>query len=353
MPGAATESANMALEIDGRPVGTGHPAFVIAEIGSNHNGELELAYELIDAAANAGVDAVKFQTFRAEDHYSKHTPGFSYLQNTDTFSLIESLEIDRSWHALLMKRCADAGVTFLSSPCDADAIDELTELGMAAYKIASFDLPDADLIGHAARAGKPMILSTGMADWDDILTGVTACRAEDNDQIVLLQCTSLYPAPPHLSNLRAMSAMSSAFGTVAGYSDHTEGDHIALAAVAMGASVIEKHFTLDRQMKGPDHPFAIEPAELASMMARLRDIEAATGDGRKEGPRSEEKEMFEKGRRSLHANRNIAKGETVTRDMLTVKRPGLGISPALRDAVVGRTAKIDIEADHWITWDMI
>ena len=353
MPGSAANSANMSVMIDSRLVGAGHPTFVIAEIGSNHNGDLELAYELIDAAAKAGVDAVKFQTFRAENLYSRHTPGFSYLQNTDTFSLIESLEIDRSWHALLMKRCDDAGVTFLSSPFDPDAIDELTELGMAAYKIASFDLPDADLIGHAARAGKPVILSTGMADWDDILTGVTACRTEGNDQVVLLQCTSLYPAPAHLSNLRAMSAMADAFGAVAGYSDHTEGDHISLAAVAMGASVIEKHFTLDRRMKGPDHPFAIEPDELTNMMSRLRDIEAAIGDGRKEGPRSEEKEMFDKGRRSLHANRKIAKGETVTRDMLTVKRPGLGISPALRDVVVGRTARVDIDADHWITWDMI
>ena len=192
-----------------------------------------------------------------------------------------------------------------------------------------------------------------MADWADIQAGVAACRAENNNDIILLQCTSLYPAPPELSNLRAMETMATAFGTVTGYSDHTQGDHIALAAVAMGASVIEKHFTLDRNLEGPDHPFAIEPAELSLMMSRLREIEAAIGDGRKEGPRAEEQEMFDKGRRSLHARVAIPSGETITADMIAVKRPGLGISPKLREQIVGRKARVDIEADHWITWEMI
>ncbi len=346
-------SPSQTLNIGGRVVGLGHPAFVIAEIGSNHNGDMDLARWLIDSAAAAGVDAVKFQTFRAADHYSKHTPGFGYLDNTDTYKLIESLEIDRTWHAPLKAYCDDAGVVFLSSPCDAEAIAELTDLEMAAFKIASFDLPDTQLIRQAARSGRPVILSTGMADWADIRAGVTACRAEGNNDVVLLQCTSLYPAPPELSNLQAMQEMGAAFGAITGYSDHTEGDHISLAAVAMGASVIEKHFTLDRTLEGPDHPFAIEPAELSLMMTRLRDIEAAIGDGRKEGPRAEEQEMFEKGRRSLHARVEISTGQLITGDMLTIKRPGLGISPTLREQVVGRKAQVDIEADHWITWDMI
>lgn len=350
MPG---ETVGATVRIAERTVGAGHPAYVIAEVGSNHNGDFDVARRLIDTAAAAGVDAVKFQTFRASDHYSRRTPGFGYLDNTDTYSLIESLELDRSWHAPLKSHCEGAGVTFLSSPCDAEAIDELTTLGMAAFKVASFDLPDTGLVGHAARSGRPVILSTGMACWADIQAGVGACRAANNDQIVLLQCTSLYPAPAALSNLCAMHAMRRAFGTVVGYSDHTEGDHVALAAVAMGASVIEKHFTLDRTMDGPDHPFAIEPAELGAMMRRLREVESAIGDGRKEGPHAEEREMFEKGRRSLHARRAIASGQTITEEMLAVKRPGFGIAPSMRDIVVGRAARTDIEPDQWITWDMI
>jgi sialic acid synthase SpsE len=346
-------SASHLINIGGRLVGSGCPAFVIAEIGSNHNGDMDMARRLIDSAAAAGVDAVKFQTFRAAKHYSKHTPGFGYLDNTDTYKLIESLEIDRGWHAPLKACCDDAGVVFMSSPCDDEAIAELTELEMAAFKIASFDLPDTQLIRQAARSGRPVVLSTGMADWSDIQAGVDACRAENNNDIILLQCTSLYPAPPDLSNLRAMETMAAAFGTVTGYSDHTQGDHIALAAVAMGASVIEKHFTLNRNLEGPDHPFAIEPAELSLMISRLREIEAAIGDGRKEGPRAAEQEMFDKGRRSLHARVAIPSGETITADMIAVKRPGLGISPKLHEHVVGRKARVDIEADHWITWDMI
>lgn len=236
-------------------------------------------------------------------------------------------------------------MVFLSSPCDVEAIADLTDLGMAALKIVSFDLPDTELVRLAARSGRPVILSTGMG-WADIQVGVAACRAEDNDNVVLLQCTSLYPAPPELSNLEAIQAMGAAFGTITGYSDYTEGDHISLAAVAMGASAIEKHFTLGRTFERPDHPFAIEPAELSLMMTRLRGVENAIGDGRKEGPRAEEQATFEKGRRSLRARVAIPCGQMITDDMLTIKRPGLGISPSLRGQAVGRNTHVDIEADH-------
>jgi sialic acid synthase SpsE len=345
--------AHKELRIGRQAVGDGHPCFVIAEIGSNHNHDFDLARRMIDAAAAAGVDAVKFQTFRAAQHYSRKTPGFAYLQNTDTFNLIRSLELDRSWHAPLKAHAESAGVEFLSSPCDPEAVRELDLLGMSAFKVASFDLPDTALIRQMAGSGRPVILSTGMADWMDIQRGVDACAQAGNRQVVLLQCTSLYPAPAGLSNLRAMQAMRSAFDCVVGYSDHTEGDHVSLAAVALGAAVIEKHFTLDRGLPGPDHSFAIEPDELGRMMRRLREIEAALGDGAKAGPRQEEMEMFEKGRRSIHAAVDIAAGTRIEDAMLTVKRPGLGISPALRTQVVGRTARRDIEADQWIAWDMI
>ena len=341
------------IEIGGVPVGDGQRCFVVAEVGSNHNRDFDLARRLIDAAAEAGVDAVKVQTFRADSHYSRKSPGFTYLEGVDTYSLIKSLELDRSWHEPLKEHAEARGLVFFSSPCDPEAVAELEALDVAAYKVASFDLPDIDLIRLMAETGKPVILSTGMADWMDIQRAVDACRDAGNNAVVLLQCTSLYPAPAELSNLRAMAAMRAAFGTLVGYSDHTRGDHVALAAAALGASVIEKHFTLDRTLSGPDHRFAIEPPEMGEMMRRLREVEAALGDGAKAGPRQAEREMFEKGRRSLHARVPIAKGTTIAADMLTVKRPGLGISPSLRDKVVGRRARTDIDADQWITWDMI
>lgn len=341
------------LIIGKRRVGGEQPCFVIAEIGSNHNQNLDTARRLIDEAAAAGVDAVKFQTFRADSHYSRKTPGFSYLQGADTHALIKSLELDRNWHAPLKEHAESRGVEFLSSPCDAEAIAELTALGMSAYKVASFDLPDTELIELIARSGKPVILSTGMANRTDIQLGVEACRHVGNSQLILLQCTSLYPAPAELSNLRAMATMRAEFDCIVGYSDHTMGDHVPLAAVALGASVLEKHFTLDRGLPGPDHPFAMEPAELRSMMQRLRDVEASLGDGAKAGPRPAELEMYEKGRRSIHARTNIRSGVVITADMLAVKRPGLGIPPSLKSQIVGRVARQDIEADQWITWEMI
>jgi sialic acid synthase SpsE len=334
-------------------VGDGQPCFIIAEIGSNHDNNLDQARKLIDEAAKAGVDAVKFQTFRAAEHYSRYTPGFEYLDSQNTFELIKSLEMDRSWHAVLKEHAEAQGVAFFTSPCDPDAVAELAALEAPAYKVASFDLPDVELIGQMARTGKPVILSTGMANREDIQRGVQACRSNGNEQVVLLQCTSLYPAPADLSNLRAMATMRADFDCLAGYSDHTEGDSVAVASVAMGACMIEKHFTLDSSLPGPDHTFAIEPQALAALVRKVRDVEAALGDGLKDGPRAAEREMFEKGRRSLHTKVDIAAGQVIETSMLTVKRPGLGISPAQQAEVVGRVAKMDIAADHWITWNMI
>jgi sialic acid synthase SpsE len=337
----------------GRRIGDGERCVVVAEVGSNHNADFSIATRMIDAAADAGVDAVKFQTFRADRHYSKYAPGFSYLNNTDPFELVKSLELNRSWHAPLKAYCESRHVAFWSSACDVEAIDELDAIGVPAFKVPSYELTDLGLIRHMARKGRPVILSTGLADWMDIQRAVDVCRQEGNDRVVLLQCTALYPAPTHLSNLRAISVMREAFGLLTGYSDHTQGDHVSLAAVALGACMIEKHFTLERTMPGPDHSFAIEPAELKQMVTRLREVEAAMGDGAKTGPREAEREMFEKGRRSLHAKSRIARGDTIRAELLTSKRPGLGIAPHLIDVVVGRIARTDIEADQWITWDMI
>lgn len=344
---------NKVVSIGDILVGDGHPCFVIAEIGSNHNQDLDTALRCIDAAASAGANAVKFQTFRAADHYSKRTPSFNYLGDVDTYNLISSLEINRSWHSLLKQHAEEQGIIFFSSPCDSDAIENLAALDVMAYKVASFDLPDIDLIHQMAVKRKTMILSTGMASWMEIQQAVDTCRKAENNSLVLLQCTSLYPAPARLSNLKSMSSMRFAFGTLVGYSDHTMGDHISLAAVALGACVLEKHFTLDRKMPGPDHPFAMEPSEFKNMIMKIRDVESAFGDGQKKGPREEEKEMSEKGRRSLHAKVAIKNGERITREMLVIKRPGLGLSPALKDTIVGRKAARDIEPDEWIQWEML
>jgi len=348
---ASTHS--MSVEIGGRLVGDGQPCFVIAEIGSNHNQDYDLACRMIESAAKAGVNAVKFQTFCANNHYSKRSPGFDYLNNKNTYELIRSLELNRSWQAQLKLVAEESGVIFFSSPCDTDAILGLAQLDVPAYKVASFDLTDDILISEMAAIGKPMIMSTGMATWMDIQLAIDAVRRVDNDQIILLQCTSLYPAPDHLSNLNAIASMRSAFNSLVGYSDHTMGDHIVLAAVAMGAVIIEKHFTLDRTMAGPDHKFAIEPHEMADLIWKIRKIEEAFGDGIKNGPRAEELEMATKGRRSLHASKKISVGEVIALNMLISKRPGLGIPPSLRAQVVGRTARRNIDVDEWITWDMI
>jgi sialic acid synthase SpsE len=342
------------IQIGQRLVGDGQPCFVIAEIGSNHNGDWSLACQLVDAAAEAGVDAVKVQTFRAATHVSSKARTPSYLKtDVPLQEIIRKIEIDRDWHQPLADYCRKKGVEFFSSPCDVEAVDELEAVGAPVHKVASFDLPDTDLIGYIARTGKPVILSTGLSNWMEIQGALDACRAAGNPNVILLQCTSLYPAPVALSNLDAMRTMREAFGVLTGYSDHTMGDTIPCAAVARGACVIEKHFTLDRGLKGPDHPFAIQPAELKQMMQRIREIEAAIGDGVKNGPRPEEQEMANLARRSLHALRDIPAGTAITADMLTIKRPGLGIPPSLRGHVIGRLARRDIEADSWITWDLL
>ncbi|RJQ23939.1 MAG: N-acetylneuraminate synthase [Nitrospiraceae bacterium] len=347
----------MEIRIGSRTLGQGHPAYVIAEAGSNHNHDFEMAKALIKAAAEAGADAVKFQAFRAEEHYSKHTPGFTYLKEQghqeSTYELIRFLEINRDWHAPLIEYAKSCAITFLSSPCDKEAVDQLGNLNMAAFKVASFDLPDIYLIRHMAKYGKPVILSTGMADYADIKAAIQACLHEGNENVILLQCTSLYPAPAYLSNLAAMETMRKAFDCPVGYSDHTTGDHISLAAVALGACMIEKHFTLDRKLSGPDHGFAIEPPELSEMIRKIREIESAIGDGIKNGPLKEEKEMFEKGRRSLHTKRAISAGESITRDDICIKRPGYGISPHSLESLIGMTVCRDIPEDHWITWEDI
>ena len=334
-----------------RYIGNGHPCFVIAEIGANHNQSLSLAKEMIDAAVFAGADAVKFQIYSAETLYSRHTPKHSGYEQ-DLFTLIKNIETPRQWLPELAAYCSERSIIFFATPFDKIAVDELDEVS-SLFKIASFELVDLDLIRYTASKGKPMILSTGLASLGEIEDACAACRSEGNEQVVLLQCASLYPAPPSILNLRAMETMSLTFGVPTGLSDHTHGIHISVAAVALGASVIEKHFTLDRTMAGPDHPFAIEPHELKALVGQIREVESALGNGRKQGPTAEEMEFYDKARRSLHAAVDIPAGTRITLEMLQTKRPGYGIKPKFQEQIIGRIARADITADSWITWEML
>ena len=340
------------VKIGDKLIGNREPCFIIAEAGSNHNGSLEQAKKLIDAAAEAGADAVKFQIFKAESLYSKYTPEFSYLKGQDTYELIKSIETPREWIKELAGYCKGKNIDFLASVFDFDAVD-IMDRYVSAFKIASFEITDLELIRYAAEKGKSMVISTGMANLGEIEDAINAVKSVRNENIVLLHCNSLYPTPVEVVNLKAIDAMRTAFKIPIGFSDHTLGIHIPIAAVAMGACVIEKHFTLDRTLPGPDHSFAIEPDELKEMVKCIRDVEKAKGSGIKEKSELESEEMYIKARGSIHARWDIPKGTEITRDMLIIKRPGYGIKPKFIDIVVGRDAKKDIKEDEWITWEMV
>ncbi len=346
-----------AVSIGGRRVGPGERCFIVAEPGSNHNGSLETALTLIDAAAEAGADAVKFQTFRAEEHYAKNTPQFSYLRqlapDISTFELIKQNELPRAWHGRLKAHAEERGLVFLSTPSDRAVVDELVDVHrMPAVKIASFEAVDLPFIDYCARKGRPLIVSTGMCSVGDIEDIMQTLQRSGNTAVILLNCVSCYPTAAEDVNLRAMQTMASTFQVPVGLSDHTLGIEIPLAAVALGACVIEKHYTLDRSQHGPDHPFAVEPDELKAMVRGIRKVEAALGSPEKRMVPAEE-EMARLGRRSLVARVRIEKGATLDAGMLTAKRPGYGIRPKFLPLLIGRTARQTIEADDVITWEMV
>ena len=343
--------------IAGRLVGRGHPTYVIAEIGANHNRDLGVARELIDVAAAAGADAVKFQTYSGSRIYSKKTPAFAYLApitDKSPAELLEEISLPREWQPLLAEHARERGVHFFSSPFDHEAVRELDELDVPVLKIASFEIVDLPLIRVAAATGRPLLISTGMTVLGEIEDALRAAAEAGGTAVGLMQCTSVYPAPVERINLRAMETMRAAFGVPVGLSDHSTGIAVPVAAAALGAAFLEKHVTLDRTMTGPDHPFAIEPAELEAMVRGIREAEAALGDGRKDGPSPEEsEEMYTLGRRSLIAARELPAGTVLEPEMITVKRPGFGIRPKDLDLVIGRTLRVDVEEDEILTWDMV
>lgn len=349
--------------------------FVIAEAGVNHNGSLDLALQLVDVAADAGADAVKFQTFRAEQLVTAQAAKAAYqVANTHDdggqLAMLRALELKPADHAALIERCQQRGIRFMSTAFDAASLAFLGGLGMPALKLPSGDINAGPLLLQAARLGQPMIVSTGMSTLADIeaalgviafgLTqagepsGRAACEAAYASaegqaalraQVRLLHCVTQYPAPPEAVNLRAMDTMASAFGLPVGYSDHTLGIEVSLAAVARGACVIEKHFTLDRTLPGPDHAASLEPGELRQLMTGIRRIEAALGSPRKQ-PAPAELPNRPVARRSIVAARPIRAGETLTADMLAIKRPGTGVSPLDWWDRLGRPAARDYAVDE-------
>lgn len=345
------------LEIDGRRIGAGTSCFVIAEAGVNHNGNLDMAREMVRVAAHAGADAVKFQTFRAEKLATAQAPKAEYQKATtgedeSQFEMLRKLELSADDFKILQQECHTYNILFMSTPFDEESVDLLDLLGMGAFKIASGEITNLPFLEHVARKRKPMILSTGMSYLDEVDVAVRRIRAAGNDQLALLHCTSRYPAQPEDANLRAMHTLAQAFQVPVGFSDHTIGVDITFAAVAMGACIVEKHFTLDKMLPGPDHQASLEPRELQEMVRGIRRVEFAMGSGRKE-PVEGEAEIAAVARKSIVARRNIPAGVIVTHDEVVMMRPGTGLSSAMLDHVIGRVARSDIPAGTLISFEMI
>lgn len=347
------------IKLGGRWIGEGEPCFIIAEAGSNHDGKLEQAKQLIDIAVEAGADAVKFQTYSAEELYSSKTPTMKYLKRNklirkdeSVWDLIKKIEMPREWHKPLANYCEEKKIIFLSTPFDLKAVDQLEEVGMAACKIASFEITHLPLLEYVAKKEKPIILSTGMADLGDIELALDTIYKQGNRNVILLHCAVGYPPKYEELNLRAMQTMRQAFQLPVGFSDHILGITSDIAAIALGACVIEKHFTISRKLKGPDHSFALEPNELKDMVKAIRDTEKGLGSPIKRHTPAEQ-DMYRLGRRSLIAACNIPRGTIITRQMIDVKRPGYGIHPKMMNVVIGRVAKVAIEKDDILTWEMV
>lgn len=328
--------------------------FIIAEAGVNHNGSIELAKELIAKGAEAGVDAVKFQSFKADKLVTVNAEKAEYqVTNTGNneesqYQMIKKLELDYAKHQELMDYATSLGVMFLSSAFDLESIDLLKDLGLGVFKIPSGEITNLPYLRKTAKTGKKVILSTGMSTLGEIEEALDVLKENGAKEITVLHCNTEYPTPMGDVNLTAMNTMKEAFKVPVGYSDHTLGIEVPIAAVALGATVIEKHFTLDKTMEGPDHKASLEPDELKQMVTSIRNIEQALGDGVKTPTKSERKNKAI-ARKSLIAKTNIAKGDVFTEDNLDIKRPGTGISPMLWDEVVGKKAAKDYTADELIT----
>lgn len=330
-------------------------ALIIAEAGVNHNGSLDLALKMVDEAKRAGADIVKFQTAIPEKVISKYADKAEYQKKTtgneeSQLEMCKRIHLKLSDYDIIKKYCEEAGIEFLSTPFDLESIDYLEKLDIRLWKIPSGEITNLPYLIKIAKTGKPVIMSTGMAELKEVEEAVNVLKENGAGEITLLHCTTEYPAPFESVNLRAMNTLNEKFGTKVGYSDHTVGFEAAVAAVVLGASVIEKHFTLNHNMEGPDHKASLEPEELEIMVNNIRLIEKALGDGVKR-PAEAEKQNIAIARKSIVAAKDIKKGEIFTEENITVKRPGSGISPMRWFEVLGTEAVRDFVEDELIELD--
>lgn len=346
------------MKIGFRLIGGEHPPFVIAEMSGNHNQSLERALAIVEAAARSGAHAIKLQTYTAETMTLDIAEGEFFIsdpdnlwQGTSLYKLYQEAHTPWEWHAPIFARARELGLIAFSTPFDETAVDFLETLDVPCYKIASFENTDIPLIRKVAATGKPIIMSTGMASLGELETAVNTARAAGCAQIVLLKCTSSYPASPENTNLRTIPHLREMFGCEVGLSDHTMGSGVAVASVALGASVIEKHFTLCRADGGVDAAFSLEPAEMAQLATET--LRAWQGLGKVAYGASAAEENSKRYRRSIYAVRDIAPGECLSRDNIRVIRPGLGLAPRHLDAVLGLHAKQAIQRGTPLTWKLI
>ena len=344
------------VRIADKLVGNGEPCFIVAEAGVNHNGEIRLAKKLIDAAKSAGADAIKFQAFKTERLVTLTAAKAPYQKERtgkgSQYDMLKKLELSLDDLEVLSKYAKKKGIILFFTPYDEGNVDLLDKMGVPAFKIASCDITNLPLLEHIAKKKRPILLSTGMSTMGEIGEALRTIYKTGNKNVVLLQCTSDYPPKIEDANLRVIQTLKKVFKVQVGYSDHTIGIYSPIAAVALGASIIEKHFTLDKNLPGPDHKMSLEPAELKEMIKAIRQVEKALGGLEKKPTESEEK-MKKVMRKSVVAKVDITKGTTILKDMLTVKRPGIGVEPKYFTKIIGHKAKKDIKKDEVITWDKV
>jgi len=344
------------IKIGDRLVGEGEPTYIIAEIGSNFDGSLEQAKYLVDLAKEAGADAAKFQSFLPDKIVARRgfetRTSFQAEWQKPVYQVYAEAAFPREWHRELAEHCREKDIHFFSSPYDKEAVDLLDDIGVPAFKIGSGDIDFLPLIEHIARKQKPIILGTGASTMGEIEVAVATIRAAGNKDIVLLQCVTNYPAPFEHANIRAMVTLREAFQVPVGYSDHTPGSVVPLGAVALGACIIEKHFTFDKTRPGPDHPFAMDVPETKAMVRDIRLLESALGSAIKQvTPAETETAIIQ--RRGLFARVDIPAGAVITEEMIAPLRPATGISPPHLPLIIGRKATVDIHEGEPITWEKI
>ncbi|MEA3351093.1 MAG: N-acetylneuraminate synthase [Chloroflexota bacterium] len=344
------------IRIEDKNIGPDFPCFIIAEAGINHNGDVQIAKQLIDAALDAGVDAVKFQTFKAEQVVSATAPKAEYQLKTTNedetqLEMLQRLELSANEHRELQTYCQERGGLFLSTPFDDESVDFLAELEVPAFKIGSAEITNWPLLRHIARKHKPIILSTGMSYLSEVDEAARVIKSAGNQQLILLHCVSNYPASASDVNLRAMQAMATAFDLPVGYSDHTMGIEVSLAAVALGACVLEKHFTLNRNLPGPDQQASLNPGELKALVSGIRTVESALGHGRKQ-PAPGEFDVLKFARRSLVAAIDSPASTKLTTEHIAIKRPGTGLPPSMKSFILSRTLHKDVSTGTVLTMDI-